>query len=88
MDPQPQLSAEDLRQQLRARFESLCQAIADAVNQAPPGQVINASEEKVRDLFADFRHQAFQAAIQARLDAAQAAFPPSAGPAGRPAAAE
>ena len=78
MDPQPQLSPEDLREQLRTRFEDLCQQLADAVNQAPAGHIITASEERVRDLFACFREQAYQAAVQARLDAAQAAFPPSA----------
>ena len=80
MDPQPQLSAEQLLEQLRGRFEKLCQDVADAVNQAPAGQVINASEEKVRDLLADFRQATFQAAVQLRLEAAQAAFPPSAAP--------
>ena len=78
MDPQPQLSAEDLLGQLRGRFEKLCQDVADAVNQAPAGQVLNASDDKVRDLFADFRQATYQAAVQLRLDAAEAAFPPSA----------
>ena len=35
-------------EQLRGRFEQLCAAVAGAVNEAPAGQVINASEEKVR----------------------------------------
>ncbi len=77
MDSAPQLSPDALREQLRARFERLCQQVADAVNQAAAGAIINGSEEQVRDLFADFRQEAYQAAIQARLDAAQAAFPPS-----------
>ena len=77
----PQLSAEALRQHLHARYEQLCQDIANAVNAAPAGQVINASEEKVRDLFADFRRESYQAAVQMRLDAAEAAFPPSEAPA-------
>jgi hypothetical protein len=47
---------------------------------APAGQVINASEEEVRDLLADFRLATYQAAIQLRLEAAQAASPPSAAP--------
>ena len=80
MDPQPQLSSEALLQSLRGRFEELCRGVADAVNQAPAGQVLNASEEKVRDLFADFRRQAYQTALQLRIDAAEAAFPPSAAP--------
>ena len=37
------------------------------------------SEEQVRDLFADFRREAYQAALQLRIDAAEAAFPPSEG---------
>jgi hypothetical protein len=78
MSPEPTLSADALLEQLRGRFEQLCQGVTAAVNAAPAGQVINASEEKVRDLFADLRQATFQAAVQLRLDAAQAAFPPSA----------
>ena len=80
MDGQPQLSAQDLLDQLRGRFEQLCHDVAGAVNQAPAGQVLNASEEKVRDLLAAFREATYQAAVQLRLEAAQAAFPPSAPP--------
>jgi hypothetical protein len=80
MNDQPQLSAQDLLEQMRGHFEKLCSDVAAAVNQAPAGQVINASEEKVRDLLADFRTATFQAALQLRLQAAQAAFPPSAAP--------
>lgn len=80
MDFQPQLSAQDLLDQLRDRFEKLCSDVAIAVNEAPAGQVINASEEKVRDLLADFRLATYQAAVQLRLQAAQAAFPPSTQP--------
>jgi len=80
VDPQPQLSADDLRAQLQGKFERLCRGVADAVNQAPAGQVINASEERVRDLLAVFRQDTYQAAVQLRLDAAEAAFPPSATP--------
>jgi hypothetical protein len=67
MDPQPQLSADALLEQLRGKFETLCRHVADAVNQAPAGQVLNASEEKVRDLLAAFRQDTYQAAVQLRL---------------------
>ena len=80
VSPEPTVSADALLEQLRGRFEQLCQEVAAAVNQAPAGQVINASEEKVRDLLADFRQATYQAAVQLRLDAAQAAFSPSAAP--------
>ena len=78
MSPEPTLSADALLEQMGGRFEQLCQGVTAAVNAAPAGQVINASEEKVRDLFADLRQATYQAAVQLRLDAAQAAFPPSA----------
>jgi hypothetical protein len=78
--PEPALSADALRDQLRERFEKLCRDVAAAVNQAPAGAVINGSEEEVRDLLADFRTATYQAALQLRTDAAQAAFPPSAAP--------
>ena len=81
MPEEPSLSADALLDQLRGRFEQMCRDVADAVNRAPAGQVINASEEKVRDLLADFRQATFQAAVQLRTDAAQAAFPPSGPPA-------
>jgi hypothetical protein len=77
MDPQPQASATDLVALLRPPFEQLCQEVTAAVNAAGPGRVIADSEEKVRDLLARFRQQTYQAAVQLRLDAAQAAFPPS-----------
>jgi hypothetical protein len=71
VDPQHQLSADDLLQNLRPQFERLCRDVADAVNQAPAGQILNASEEKVRDLLAVFRQATYQAAVQLRLDASQ-----------------
>ena len=81
MTSEPTFTADALLNQLRGRFEQLCQDIASAVNAAPAGQVINGSEEQVRDLLADFRQAAFQVALQLRLDAAQAAFSPSVAPA-------
>jgi hypothetical protein len=77
MDSQSQISAEALMEQLGAKFEQLCRGVAEAVNQAPPGQIINASEEKVRDLLAGFRQATYQTAVQLRLRAHEAASPPS-----------
>ncbi len=50
-----------------------------AVNQAPDGEWIAGSEEDVRNLAAEFRERVFQEAVQQRIDAAEAAFPPSRG---------
>lgn len=80
MEPTPNLSREEFIAQMRNQVEQMLGQVADAINAAAPGQVIAGSEEQVRDLFADLRQQAFQAGLQMRLDAAEAAFPPSAGP--------
>ena len=77
MDLQPQANADAFISQLRDQFEQLCRDVTAAVNQAAPGRVITDSEEQVRDLLARFRQRTYQAAVQLRLDAAQAAFPPS-----------
>ena len=58
--------------------------VADAINQAPPGHIITGSEEEVRDVFADLRQQAFEMGLQMRVNAAEAAFPPSEGLGHRP----
>ena len=84
MDSQPHACADELTALLRREFEQLCRDVTAAVNQAAPGRVIADSEEKVRDLLARFRQRTYQSAVQLRLDAAQAAFPPSASAADRP----
>lgn len=85
MDSTPTLSRDAYIQALRQRVEVLLGQVADAVNEAAPGQIITGSEEKVRDLFADLRREAFERAVQMRVDAAEAAFPPSPGPGDAPA---
>jgi hypothetical protein len=88
MAPEPQASADDLIASLRQQFEQLCRDVTAAVNAAAPGRVITDSEEKARDLLARFRKQTYQAAVQLRLEAAQAASPPSGPPQDRQAPAE
>lgn len=80
MDSQPKLSRDEFIAQMRAKMEAMLGQVADAVNDAAPGQIISGSEEQVRNLFADLRQQAFEKALQMRVDAAEAAFPPSEGP--------
>jgi len=88
MVPQPQASADDLIASLRQQFEQLCRDVTAAVNAAAPSRVITDSEEQVRDLLARFRQKTYQAAVQLRLEAAQAASPPSGPPHHRQAPAE
>jgi hypothetical protein len=51
--------------------------VADAVDGAAQGRVIRDSEEKARDALDRFRQVAYEKAIQMKVNAAEAAFPPS-----------
>jgi hypothetical protein len=79
MDGLPQLSREEFIAEMRGKMEAMLGQVADAINEAPPGRVIAGSEEQVRDLFADLRRHAFETGLQMRVDAAEAASPPSEG---------
>ena len=83
MDPLPPVTPEALAQALQDQFQQLCRDVAEAVSRAPTGHVISHSEEPVRDLLGDFRQAVYQAALQLRIQAAEAAFSP-AGPGHRP----
>ena len=80
MESTPKLSRDEFINRMREKVEATLGRVADAINQAPPGHIITGSEEQVRDLFADLRHRAFEAGLQMRVDAAEAASPPSEGP--------
>ena len=77
MEPMPKLSRDEYLAVMRKKMEEMLGQVADAINDAPDGYIISGSEEKVRDLFADMRQQAFETGLQMRVDAAEAAFPPS-----------
>lgn len=79
MEPMPKLDREAYITTLRQRMEAVLGQVADAVNTAPDGHIIAGSERPVFDLFAALRQEAFEAALQMRTDAAEAAFSPSAG---------
>jgi hypothetical protein len=77
MEPMPKISREEFLARMREKAETILCQIADAINNAPDGFIIAASEEKVRDLMANLRQQAFETGLQMRIDAAEAAFSPS-----------
>lgn len=76
-DALPKLDREKLRLQLLAKFEKLIIEVSDAVDDAPDGRWIRDSEEKVRDAVDFFRQELYELAMQAKVDAAEAAFSPS-----------
>ncbi len=80
MDDVPQVKSELLMPAVREQVEDAVRRIMEAVNAAPAGELIAASEEAVRDITGQLRRQLFEAALQKRIDAAEAAFSPSGGP--------
>lgn len=84
----PKITAESLKQTLHSQVDQLAEQMAQSVNDAPEGALIDGSEEAAREAIHKFGLAAYQAALQKRLDAAEAAFPPSAEPHEREAPAE
>ena len=77
MSGAPKVSREEYAKQMKAEMEGYLASVIEAVNEAPDGAWIAGSEEQVRDLSAGFRRRVFEKAVQMRVDAAEAAFPPS-----------
>ena len=78
MSQSPHVSAEEFAESVREDVDGFLKEIMEAVNEAPDGEWISGSEEQVRDLTAAMRQYVFERAVQKRVDAAEAAFPPSA----------
>ena len=78
METAPQVSPPQFAESMKQEFEEFAKQVMEAVNDAPDGQWIVGSEEQVRDLCAEMRQKVFERALQKRVDAAEAAFPPSA----------
>ena len=70
------LDRDEFLREMRAEAERVFGQVADAVNEAPDGNVINASEGPVRDLRMELRKTAFEKALQMRITASEAAFSP------------
>ncbi len=67
-----------LREELLAEFDRIVVEVADAIDDAPYGRIIRDSEEKARDTLDRFRQIVYERALQGKVDAAEAAFSPSA----------
>lgn len=63
---------------MRGELEKVMREVAQAVNAAPDGQWIEGGECQVREAMGRLRERVFQEALQMRLNAAEAAFSPSA----------
>jgi hypothetical protein len=74
----PRIPPQEFADSMKQEIEEFAKEVMEAVNNATDGQWIAGSEEQVRDLSAEMRRRVFEAAVQKRVDAAEAAFPPSA----------
>jgi hypothetical protein len=70
------VSPQAFRQAMRQETERMLDEVMTAVNDAPDGAWINASEMKVRDVMAEYRRRVFEKALQMKTDAAEGAFSP------------
>jgi hypothetical protein len=72
MDGLAKLDRDELVRRMRVDYEQTMRQVADAVNAAPDGHLIDGSEEQVRDLLAGFRRRSFEIAAQMRVEATEA----------------
>ena len=62
MDAQ-KITAQELKSALQSDIEKLLEEVAEAINKAKHGRIINDSEEPVRDASAEFRKRLYQKAL-------------------------
>lgn len=73
------ITVDELMSILQRNAPQLAEQIVTALNDAPDGHWLAASEEPVRDAGQEFIRAVYEAAVQRKIDAAEAAFSPSAG---------
>jgi hypothetical protein len=78
MNLKPRVPPEQFVESMKEEVDQYLKEVMEAVNEARDGEWIAGSEERVRDLSAAMRRVVFERAVQQRVDAAEAAFPPSA----------
>ena len=62
--------------EMAADVRRILSRVADAVNDAPTGHVINRSEMAVLAAMTELRERAFERAVQMRVDSTESAFSP------------
>ena len=77
------ITPEELKAAWARDVDVLAERVAAAMNSAQPGNIIDDSEEPVRDASAEFRQRLYQKAVDLLQDKKlQEAFSPSADPTG------
>jgi hypothetical protein len=70
------ITAEEILAEIDIDVKQMAQKVADAINNAEAGAIINQSEEQVRDAHGEFRQRTYQKAL-GLLEKNQQAFSPS-----------
>jgi hypothetical protein len=70
------ITAEEILAEVDIDVKQMAQRVADAINNAQAGAIIDQSEEQVRDAHAEFRQRTYQKALSL-LEENQRAFSPS-----------
>jgi len=70
------ITSEDILAEIDIDVKQMAQKVADAINNAQAGAIIDQSEEQVRDAHAKFRQRTYQKALSL-LEQNQRAFSPS-----------
>jgi hypothetical protein len=73
------MDKEQFIKQMQAQVRQVLGQVADAVNNAPDGNVINGSEIAVRDAMVELQRRVFETAVQMRIDSTESSFSPSQG---------
>lgn len=77
MDRLLRMDKDEYLRRMRQEGERILGQVADAVNDAADGNVINGSEMQVRELMDRLRQLAYETAVQMRIDSTESSFSPS-----------
>jgi hypothetical protein len=83
MNEMPKVSKEAFIESMRQETERALEQVMQAVNDAPTGAWINASEWQVHEVMGELRRVAYEKALQMRAQAAEGAFSPAGTSAGQ-----
>lgn len=79
MEGLPQTDKDRFINQMMVEARLALSQVIDAVNAAPDGQWISASEKPVRDVMDELRRKTYEKAVQLRVDSKESTFSPSEG---------
>jgi hypothetical protein len=79
MERLKQMDKEEFVRTMQGEVRAALERVADAVNGAAEGRVINGSEQAVREAMVELQRKSFEKALQMRVDSTESTFSPSQG---------